>query len=680
MIQTLTIGLSAFLLFMMQPMISRIILPDFGGGSSIWLTTLIFYQALLLGGYAFSHLVASRMQPRRQALLYGGLIVFCLVFFIPIHIVFHPGTLPPVLQIFRLLLAAIGLPYFILSTTSPMVQHWISAPDHGRERNPYILYGVSNAGSLAGLLSYPTLIEPRLTNSQQTGFLSWGFSLYVLLLLICLGIYLIQIAKLKPSPASRIDPRGGAVEDRLPSWSDRLTWLGQSMVPSAALLVFTYHLSVDIVNFPLLWVIPLALYLISFVVCFLFPGVSRPTLTRTLLSIIPVLAMVLSLRSEFHIPFAWKIVATCFCLFAICMFFHGNLERSKPHARRLTAFYLYLSLGGCLGGFLAGIVAPLVFKSPLELYIVIIAAFYFMLEPYFRRQKPRLMVFFRVMTSFLLLLSFVNEEILFHHSITYRTRSFYGAYSIRDLPAKPGEQIAARILSHGTTIHGGEARNSFNQLIPISYFHEYTGVGRAFLSGFPCKNIGVVGLGTGMVSLYGRPGQAFDFFEIDPRVVQIANERFSNLRASQASIRFIIGDARLKLREIPDRSYDMLILDAFTSGAIPTHLLTIEAMNDYLRVLRPDGIILFHITNRYLDMVPVLHGAAEKLGLYMKYHQSREDLFHHRFSARWAILARGQEPFDQVTARDDEWQLPAGQPILWTDDFYNLWSVIQLTD
>lgn len=680
MIQTVTIGLSAFLLFMLQPMISRIILPDFGGGSSIWLTTLIFYQALLLLGYAFSHLVASKMKPRRQALLFGVLIVLCLVFFIPIHITFHPSTLPPILQIFRLLLVAIGLPYFMLSTTSPMVQHWISAPDHGRERNPYILYGVSNAGSLAGLLCYPTLVEPRFTNSQQTGFLSWGFSLYALLLLICLGLYLVQVVKKALPPTNRIDTPGGAAEDRPPSWSDRLAWLGQSMLPSAALLVFTYHLSVDIVNFPLLWVIPLALYLISFVVCFLFPGVSKPTLTRTLLSIIPILAMVLSLRSEFHIPFAWKIVATCACLFAICMFFHGNLERSKPHARRLTAFYLYLSLGGCLGGSLVGIVAPLVFKSPLELYIVIIAAFYFMLAPYFRRQKPRLMVFFQAMTIFLLLLSFINEEILFHHFITYRTRSFYGAYSIRDLPAKPGEQIAARILSHGTTIHGGEARDASNRLMPISYFHEYTGVGRAFLSGFAGKNIGVVGLGTGMVSLYGQPGQTFDFFEIDPRVVQIAHERFANLRTSRASIRCIIGDARLKLREIPDRSYDMLILDAFSSGAIPTHLLTIEAMNDYLRVLRPDGVILFHITNRYLDLVPVLHGAAEKLGLNMKYHQSREDLFNHRFSARWAILTRDRAAFDRITAGDDEWQLPAGKPILWTDDFYNLWSVIHLTD
>lgn len=676
MIQIATIGLSAFLLFMLQPMIAKIILPDFGGGSSIWLTSLIFYQLLLLGGYSFSHLLVIKLKPVKQAVIYGGIIVLSLLF-IPIHIHFRQADLTPVLHIFILLLISIGLPYFILSTSSPTVQYWIAAAGQSKKRNPYVMYAVSNTGSLVGLLSYPMIIEPNLTNGQQTTLLSYGFCIYALLIFMCLIIYL----KRNPDRLGAASQSSASPKQYGPiSWRDRMRWLGQSMIPAAALMVFTNHVTMDIVNFPLLWVIPLSLYLISFVIVFLKPGISRPSLVRTLLVISPVLAMALALRSEFKIPFIWKIAATCACLFAICMFFHGNLERAKPSPQKLTSFYLYLSLGGCLGSILAGLIAPLVFKSTYELYIVLIASFYLILLPYFQQRGKSLKVYFQTVAALLLALSFFNEEISHHHFISFKARSFYGTYTIRQLPEIPGKHVAARILSHGTTIHGGQARDIHNRLMPISYFHENTGIGQAFLRIPELKDVGVVGLGTGMVSLYAKPGQTFDFFEIDPLVVKIAQNHFENLRASPAKIRYLIGDARLELRKIPANSYDMLVLDAFTSGAIPSHLLTIEAMREYLRVLRKNGVILFHITNRYVDLLPVLNCVSKELALFIKHHHCLEDPTVHRFSAHWAILTKSKTMLERVSAANPEWRVPPQKMICWSDEFSNLWSIIHLSD
>jgi SAM-dependent methyltransferase len=656
-------------------MISKIILPDFGGGSSIWLTSLIFYQLLLLGGYSFSHYVVMKLRPLRQAVVYTAIIILSLLF-IPVRIHLHQAALTPVIHIFVLLLVSIGLPYFLLSTTSPMVQYWIASEN--KERNPYILYAVSNTGSLAGLLSYPTIIEPNLTNSQQTALLSYGYGIYVFLILLCSILYF--KGRTKNKPASQKNTGYPNPEQKNISWRIRLGWMGRSMIPAAALMVFTHHLSVDIVNFPLLWVIPLSLYLVSFVICFLKPGVSKPGLMRTVVIILPVLAMTLALRGEFEIPFTWKIAATCACLFAICMFFHGNLERSKPAPEKLTYFYLYLSLGGCIGSISTGIIAPMVFKTTFELYIVIIVSFYLILLPYFRLRMEKFKTVFQVLAAILLVISYINEEIANHHFATFKTRSFYGTYLIRDLPEIPNKHVAGRILSQGTTVHGGQAMDKNNRLIPICYFHFDTGVGQALLRLPGLKNIGVVGLGTGIVSLYGKNYQTFDFFEIDPVVVGIANTRFDNLRSSPAKIRHIIGDARIEIGKIPDNYYDMLILDAFTSGAIPTHLLTIEAMEEYLRVLRQDGVIMFHITNRYIKLVPVLNSVAKKKGLYLKHHNSLEDLTTHRFTAHWAIMTKSKARFDAVTLGNPEWELPSDKTIFWSDEFSNLWSVIDFSD
>lgn len=678
MVQVITIGISAFLLFLLQPMISRIILPDFGGGSSVWLTSLIFYQLLLLGGYSFSNLLARKLRPKKMAVVYGGLILLSLLF-IPVQIHMRHADLPPVPHIFLLLLVSIGLPYFILSTTSPMVQYWIAADQGDKKRNPYVLYGVSNTGSLLGLLCYPVLIETTMTNSIQTAFLSYGFCLFAVLMLICMMLFLkrgiqkneTEKAALK-NEKTGMEPVGKTISRR-----DRLSWVGMSMLPSAALMVFTNYMSVAVINFPLLWVIPLSLYLISFVVCFLMPAVSKPGLLRTILVVLPVLSMFFVLRFQFEMSVAWKVAASCTCLFAICLYFHGNLERAKPRNEDLTSFYLYLSLGGCLGSILAGIVAPLLFKSTVELHIVIILSFYLILLPFFRRKKKPARIFFHTVAAFMIMISFLSEEVFYPGFITLKSRTFYSSYMVMEIPRTRERKIAARVFRHGTTVHGGQARDRRNHLLPLFYYHPNTGVGEAFVRLKGLKHVGVVGLGTGMVALFGKEGQVFDFFEIDPEVVNIAENHFDNLRSSLAQIRHFVGDARIRIAEIPDNTYDMLVLDAFASGSIPTHLITLEALQEYLRVLKEGGVIMFNITNHYLRLIPVLNCAAEKLGLFIKHHFSAQDLSTYRYPTHWVILTQNTALLEAVTSGDKDWEIPPQDKICWTDEFSNLWSVIK---
>ncbi len=687
MIQIITIGISAFLLFLLQPMISKIILPDFGGGASVWLTSIIFYQLLLLGGYSFSNLSARRLKPKYQAAVFTAIILVSLLF-IPVHVHLGEINISPVLHIFILLFGSIGMPYFLLSTTSPTVQSWFAAEN--KKKNPYILYGVSNAGSLVGLLSYPLFIEPNMTTNQQTAFLSWGFVAYTLFLFLCLVIYLKKNSskqiitreeKQEQSPPGNVDdaaPHNEETSKPAFPWSQRLSWMGLSLLPSAALMVFTNYIAIDVINFPLLWVIPLSIYLISFVLCFLVPMVSKPGIIRSMIMILPVLGMTFALRWRFEIGLGWKLAASCTCLFAICTYFHGNLERAKPASQHLTSFYLYLSLGGCLGSTLAGIVAPLIFKSTVEIYLVLIASFYLILLPFFQYKRKIIRLSFKVAAILLVVVSFLSEEVFFPGFITKKARTFYCSYMVMEIPRIPGRKIPVRAFRHGTTVHGGQARDRKNRLMPLFYYHRQTGISMAFnrLSS-KIKSVGVVGLGTGMVALYAQPGQSFDFYEIDQKVVDIAEQDFDNLRSSAGKIRHLVGDARLKMRSIPDNYYDFLLLDAFNSGSIPIHLITLDALKEYLRVLRPNGIIMFNITNKYLDLLPVLNDQAQRLGLSIVHQFSPQDVSYYKYTTHWALLTKNQEWLNIVTRGRHDWEPPGEERILWTDDFNNLWSVIK---
>jgi SAM-dependent methyltransferase len=677
MLQVITIGFSAFLLFLIQPMIAKIILPDFGGGSYIWLTSLVFFQIVLLAGYASSHLLIKTWKASRQFLYYLAITALALIF-LPVKVRLFPCLEFPSLCILLLLTVSIGLPYFILSTTTPIVQAWISTEDNPLGRNPYILFGVSNFGSLAGLLSYPFIIEAEFTNTQQIYFWSICFCIYLFLILTCSLLHFKSASKKRPHENSKIKKEASIKTEKI-SWTAKTSWLYKSMLPAAALMTFTHHLTLDVVNLPLLWVIPLSLYLLSFSICFFWPGISRPRPARTLLVILPLAFFTISLRGEFEIPLFWQIIASCACLFSLCIFFHGDLEREKPKTRDLTLFYLYLSIGGCLGGIFVAIVAPIVFTSNFELFIVLVVSLYIIVHPYIASMRKQLVYFVQFATAALLVFLYVNEEVLYHSFMSYRARSFYGTYVIREIPAVNGRHAAAKILSHGTTTHGGEVRDTKNRLIPISYYHTESGVGLTLLKMKSIKKIGAVGLGTGVIALYGRQGQEFDFFEIDRLIVDIAENDFENLSSSRSKIRTFVGDGRLELRKMPDRAYDLLVMDAFTSGSIPTHLVTVEAMKEFLRVLAPDGIILYHISNYYVDLLPVLNCIANELGLSIRHQFSPGDPFWYKSPAHWVLLTKNENSLVSLTAGDPSWKIPGPKKVCWTDEKSNLWSVVNFS-
>jgi len=655
-------------------MISKIILPFFGGSASIWITCLIFFQSLLLAGYASSHFIAKNMKPSKQAILYVVFIVFSLLL-IPIQVRLVDVHSSPVFDILGLLFLSVGLQYFLLSTTTPTVQYWIAADQRGHSRSPYVQYAVSNAGSLLGLLCYPFVAEPLLSNSQQTQLWSWGFVFYTLLLAACLARYIRSGQKVAPAVSSNPGSYHDRHFEKIASQT-KIKWLYQALIPCAALVVFTNYMTVDIANFPLLWVLPLCVYLISFVICFLWPVVSNPTPVRTLAVLIPVVMMSIILFGGLYVDLVLKTIVSLVSLLAICMFFHGNLERDKPDPKNLTSFYLYLSMGGCLGGIFAGIIAPMIFRSIVESHMVIIVSFFLMLAPYLKNTRKKIRVLFQIAIFLLLAVTYLGQEIFLPPSLVLKARSFYGTYRVVDYETISDKQVPHRILYMGTTNHGGQARDSKNRLFPIAYYHEGTGVGKALLNIPDLKNVGFVGLGTGVLALYGKKDQHFDFFEIDPTVMDLAIRHFDNLKESAADIRHIVGDARITIRKMPKEYYDMLVMDAFSSGAIPIHLLTVEAMAEFLEKLRKDGVILYHISNRYLNLLPVLKCTTEKLGLLIKIYENPPIKDSVKLSAKWVVLTRSGYKLNLLTQGDPNWRIPQDDEICWTDESSNIWSVI----
>ncbi|MEW5733301.1 MAG: fused MFS/spermidine synthase [Thermodesulfobacteriota bacterium] len=667
---TVTIGLSAFLLFCVEPMIAKFILPLYGGSSSVWLTALLFFQALLLAGYAGAHFLASRFPLRAQFFSYSGLIAASLAF-LPLGVRMEFASLPPALSILALLAVAVGVPYLLLSTTSPMVQHFIAEDPRFGMSNPYVQYAVSNLGSFAGLLCYPLVLEGYLGNRSQALLWSAGFLAY--------SAFLITLTVLFYRGGTARFAEKGAEEESAAAASrrDRLRWVFYAFVPSASLLAFTQYLTVDLVSMPLLWVAPLALYLFSFVVCFLFPALNRDRTGRTLAVLFFLVLFVLLRRGELEIPYGLRMLAALVAFFAVCYYFHGTLEREKPAKRFLTTFYLYLAMGGFLGGLFCGIVAPVVFRSNFELLLCIYACLYVMVPLLLKPRHNGLSVFVRVALLLALVFSYITDDLGVYTHVIEKARSFYGTYTVQDMPEVPGRWISARLLKMGTTTHGGEVRLPDGRLIPLAYYHPQSGVGLAMMLRRAAEKVAVVGLGTGILSLYGRPGMTMDFYEIDDLVLKIAERDFSILRESKARIRHFIGDARIRLREAPDKSYDILVVDAFTSGAIPTHLLTAEALAEFASKVKDDGLILFHISNRFADLTPVVACDADRLGLSLALHSCGGDKRFHLYSALWAALSKSPQAIADLERETKGWTGYTGERVCWTDDYSHLLQVVR---
>ncbi|MEX2488798.1 MAG: fused MFS/spermidine synthase [Pseudomonadales bacterium] len=662
MIYSLTIGLSAFLLFLVQPLISKMLLPHFGGGASIWITSLVFFQLSLLIGYGLTHVLVRRIGIRRHMLVMVSLL-FLSMFYLPVSPAMpSSGDNPPAFQLFLVLASSVGVPYLLLATTSPALQYWIANDTRTVHHSPYVQYGVSNLGSLAGLLIYPFVVERYLTNSGQS-WLWTGFYLgYTTLLATAIVLYLMYNRRpVLPGITNRIELTHNL----------RLRWIFLAMVPSALLVVITHFLTVDLANLPLLWVIPLSLYLLTFIICFLFPVISVPGNLRTLVGVGSILLLLIAAGGYYEFSFGFKIIAALSCLFCVCMIFHGDLERSKPHKEDLTDFYLQLAAGGSLGGILAAVIAPIMFDSTFEFYVVIIVAVYYIIVSRFSMQKLTVWLFRgATMTSFAM--SYVMQETGFTGKTLYQTRTFYSTYAVRT----SADPYTTRSLVAGTHVHGRQFSEEPLEHLPIAYYHEGTGVPDLFETENPSR-IAVVGLGIGTVVEFGDENDTFDLFELDPAVIDIANRFFSVLPESDSTLHYHVGDARIKMRERPANIYDLIVMDVFTSGSIPVHLATLEAIEELLQHLKSDGVIAYHISNQHVDLLPVLNAIAHELDLAILYHESAGDPSMHKFPAVWVSLAPDPSALEPLAEDFSHWKAPPDDKILWRDEFSNLWSVIR---
>ena len=665
-----TIFLSAFLLFQVQPLIAKMILPWFGGSAAVWTICMLFFQVLLLAGYVYSHAYVRLRVPARRYVHIVLLALAAVTLPLAASAAWKPsGGDDPTWRILGLLATSVGLPYFILSTTGPLVQAWHARSHPGA--TPYRLFALSNLGSMLALLSYPIVVEPMLALGNQAAIWSAGFVVFALL---C-GL----LAWRSRSADAPLSLDGEAEK---PGPGLQALWAGLAACASTLLLAFTGHMTLNIAAIPFLWVLPLALYLLSFVLCFEASGWYRRWLFLPLLGAGFAAVCVTLFQSN---PSIWTLVPLYLAtLFAACMVCHGELARSKPHPAYLTDFYLMVALGGALGGVFVGLLAPAVFRDLYELPAGMIALCILVVIALLRDpQSPlqgRWQAPARITCLVLMLaLSFTLTRVYRNNSADARiiSRNFYGVLNVSDSGEGPD---AMRYLSHGTIIHGKQFLEPDRRDWPTTYYGPESGIGlviRDAGSRGPLR-VGVVGLGTGTLAAYGRPGDVFRFYDINPKVVELARSEFTFLGDSQAKVEMAVGDARLSLEREPAQNFDVLALDAFSSDAIPVHLLTVEAVRGYLRHLKPGGVLAVHVSNRYLDLVPVMQQVARHFSLELREAENPDDDDKGVFQSDWALLSASPAAFEGKLLR-----IAAGRVIteprvrLWTDDYSDLYRILK---
>jgi hypothetical protein len=679
----LTIFTSAFLLFQVEPLISKVILPWFGGSPAVWTTCLLFFQTLLFLGYAYAHLSARFCSTARQALLHVALALLA-VALLPIMPGAHAkpsGHEDPTLGVLGLLAGSVGLPYFVLSSTGPLVQRWFA--EAYPRRLPYRLYALSNLGSLLALVSYPFVFEPAFATGTQARLWSGAFVAFALL--VGAGAY----ARVRSEPAAEsgvfVHTQPASAQ---PSVRTRVLWVALPAFASALLLATTNHVCEDVAVIPFLWVAPLALYLVSFIVAFDGPrwywrrgfagaGVALALLVGCIDPLRDVLA-----AAGHDLGFRGLLVLDFGLLFVVCMLCHGELVRLRPSSERLTEFYLWVAFGGALGGVCVSLVCPAVFSTFFEWTLGVLAAFALSLAVLFaaspravrQRRRPRILgALFALLGLGAILVSQLDDD-----PPLAVARNFYGTVAVYDvLPHDPAAHHYS--LTHGVVVHGRQFRAPDKQDLPLAYYGEASGVGRAlaFFTHEPALEIGAVGLGVGTLAHYVRPGQKLVFYEINQAVIDLARKHFTYLARCGGACEIVLGDARLSLEREPPRNFHLLVLDAFSGDAVPTHLLTREALALYLRHLRPDGIIAVHITNRQLDLAPVLAGLASDADLRTVRIYSDGDARRELFHADWVLLTRNARFLAATPPAPPPDLGPPKPAVLWTDSYSNLFQLLK---
>ncbi len=735
---------SALLLFTVQPMVGKLTLPLLGGTPAVWNTCMVFFQALLLAGYLYAHLATRSLTTGRHALLHGGLMLLPLLV-LPIG--HDAGSTPaatahPALWLLGRLTLWVGLPFFVVSTTAPLLQRWFSRTDHPHAHDPYFLYAASNLGSLIALLGYPLVVEPLADLALQGTLWTGGYIVLMAMVTAC-GACAWRMGVPAAATSSRVAPEPA---DGVASWRQRAGWVFAAFVPSSLMLGVTTHITTDLAPMPLLWVVPLAIYLLTFVLVFARkPAVSHAMACRIMpLVIIP--AGVFAVADP-PIPGKLQLPIHLAAFFFAAMVCHGELAARRPRASRLTEFYLWMSVGGVLGGLMNALVAPILFDReravwsvaaqwlgpmmdrvvspvlldkfveypaamllaclllprkaaggwrsvsgfvvPLAITAATCAAFLWndlgggprMLLPYLlpvilclplaRRPGRMTLTLALVMLASSVLATTDKGE------LRYASRNFFGGKRVY------ANHDGFHVFYHGQTTHGFQHPERRSE--PLAYYHRSGPAADVFSAAAqgPLR-VGLIGLGIGAMAAYAEPGDRFTFFEIDPQVEAIAAESglFTFLADCRGDADVILGDGRLRLREFPDGGFDLLVLDAFSSDAIPVHLVTREAIAVYLEKLRDGGLLVFHVSNNYLDLAPLVARLAEDAGLVARIRRDhdvpREDLAAGRSPCEYIVLARRAEDFGTI-ANDERWTplTPTPAAPLWTDRFSNVLSVIR---
>jgi SAM-dependent methyltransferase/MFS family permease len=670
MIYAATIFLSSFLLFLVQPLIARLILPWFGGSAAVWTTCMLFFQALLLAGYAYAHLLEKKLTQGKLQPLVHTVLLAAAVAMLPIAPAeaWKPaGDDEPISRILLLLAASVGLPYFLVASTSPLLQAWFARARPGE--NPYRLFAISNLASLIALVGYPFVVEPFLGGGEQVRLWSWGFAAFAVLCAF--------VAWLTPRRHLVVEAQGEAASVATPQV---LLWLALSATGSVLLLAVTNHLTQNVASIPLLWLAPLTIYLLTFILAFEGRNWYRPRfLWPFVLVWLGGMAWLL-VDDRYHYDLPLQLGMFLPGLFLGCLFCHGELYRLRPAPQQLTMFYLIVSAGGALGGLLVAVVAPLAFDAYYELGIgmtvlALLAALRF--APLGR--LPGL-------ASLAVLMGVAAcaayDGFYYHRDVRVSERGFYGVLRVKEY-GSPGEPSHMRRLVHGTIMHGEQYLHAERRRFITTYYQESSGIGLAIKSKQergPIR-VGVIGLGTGTIAAYGRQGDLYRFYDIDPRVVSLAKQEFTFLADSAAQVEVALGDARLSLEREAPQNFDVLAVDAFSSDAIPVHLITKEALGIYLKHVKSDGIVAFHVSNRFLQLIPVVARLAKEQGAHAVLVNDDPDDEDESLRSRsdWVLVSRDRAALEGpaiveggATEAEDrpEWRT-------WTDDYSNLIQILK---
>ena len=721
---------SAFLLFSVQPVVSRLVLPRLGGSPAVWNTCVCFFQAALLLGYSYAHLSSTRLQPRVQVTLHTLVLAVGLAMMpLALGIAAPPAEASPVGWLLALLALTVGPPFVAIAATAPLLQVWFARTSHPQARDPYFLYAASNAGSLLALLGYPVLIETTLDLSGQVRLWSVGFGVTAAAVRACGVAALLRTAapRLGSTMIMAVGTMAAGTMAAAGSvgTAERLRWVVLAFVPSALMLAVTTHITTDIASVPLFWMLPLAIYIFTFVLAF----ARRNPLSRRMLLPMQAVALAATGVMGFHgtmNTLAMLVPLVAFSLTAaVC---HDELASRRPEARHLTGYFMLISVGGALGGLFNALLAPVLFPLPLEYplllvvacllrppppplaiqarenwasrrdlllpvaMIVLVSALFWMASPagpealrpvasvaaivllgvalvWFARRRLRL--------ALGLAMGFAVVHLVDLASTQVTMRSFFGVLRVQQVP-----QDDLIVLRHGTTVHGMQSTRSGEELMPFGYYHRAGPFGRFFAAiaqrNEPLIAVGVVGLGTGVLGCYAHPGEAWTFHEIDPVVERLArDERWFRFMAGCGNHpAVVLGDARVTLAAGPAARYDLLIIDAFSSDSVPVHLLTREALALYFTRLKPGGIVLFHVSNRYLDLVPVVARLAADAGTEVRHLKvPSQDGDRRRLGAETVAVALPGGALEPLAA--DGWTVPAAGPVLWTDQRSDILRVIR---